>query len=67
MHQNIGFTDQALRIAVGVLLLAFPLLLNVNNTLLTIGSVGVGVVLIGSALITFCPLYKLLGINTYQE
>ena len=58
MKTNVGGIDRILRIAVGALLIVLAAL-NV------IGVWGyIGVVLVATGLIRFCPLYPLLGINT---
>lgn len=58
MKANVGGIDRILRIAVGALLIVLAAL-NV------IGVWGyIGVVLVATGLIRFCPVYPLLGINT---
>ena len=58
MKANVGGIDRILRIVAGLVLIALTLT----------GAIGVwgwlGVVLVGTAAIGFCPLYPLLGINT---
>jgi len=63
MKPNMGTTDRAIRAIVGIVAIAaWPLGL-VEGTLGVIALV-VGVVLVGTALIRWCPPYDLLGINT---
>ena len=67
MIKNIGSPDRIARLVVGVLLLV--LVLFSGMPLLQSGLwkgifAIVGVVLIGTALMNFCPLYRLLGIRT---
>jgi len=58
MKANVGGIDRILRVAVGALLIVLAAL-NV------IGVWGyIGVVLVATGLIRFCPVYPLLGINT---
>lgn len=58
MTTNIGRIDQVLRIAVGLLLLALV-------ATQTIGLWGlIGIVPLATGLFRFCPLYRMLGINT---
>jgi len=58
MKANVGGIDRILRIAVGALLIVLAAL-NI------IGVWGyIGVVLVATGLIRFCPVYPLLGINT---
>ena len=58
MTRNVGGIDKGLRIGAGVLLLALG----------AFGPLGwwglVGVVPLGTALLGFCPVYTLLGLNT---
>jgi hypothetical protein len=58
MTRNVGGLDRGLRIAAGVAILALG----------AFGPLGwwglVGLVPLGTALIGFCPVYPLLGINT---
>lgn len=58
MHANVGTIDRALRILVGVALIA----------LAATGKIGVwgyvGVIPVLTGLFSFCPAYALLGLNT---
>jgi hypothetical protein len=58
MQRNAGTVDRALRALAGLILIALTLM----------GTIGVwgwiGVVLLATAAIGFCPAYPLLGINT---
>ena len=58
MKSNVGGIDRVLRIAVGLVLIA----LAVTNTVGWWGWLGVIPLLTG--LVSFCPLYTLLGLNT---
>ncbi len=70
MIKNIGSPDRIARLVVGVLLLA--LVLFSGMPLLQSGlwkgifSV-VGLVLIGTAVMNFCPLYRMLGVSTSKS
>jgi hypothetical protein len=58
MKVNVGGIDRLLRIVVGAILVALAVMG-------TIGPWGyVGVVLLATGLLRFCPVYPLLGINT---
>ena len=58
MTRNVGGIDRILRIVVGLVLLGLTFL----------GTIGwwglIGLVPLGTALLGFCPLYPLLGMNT---
>lgn len=67
MNANVGTMDRVLRLAVGVPLIALALFSRAaifDADLWKYGAVAVGVVLIGTAALRFCPLYALLGVRT---
>lgn len=58
MNKNIGSTDRWIRIIVGVVLIVLALTD-------TIGVWGwLGIIPLATALINFCPLYRLIGLST---
>lgn len=58
MNKNIGSVDRVIRIIIGIVLIA--LTLNGN-----IGAWGwIGIIPIATALINFCPLYRILGFSS---
>jgi hypothetical protein len=58
MNANVGTVDRVLRLVVGIALIALA-------AMGTIGPWGyIGVVPLATALIRFCPLYRVLGMNT---
>lgn len=63
MNKNIGSTDRILRLVAGVILLGAGMSV-FSSALMTTLSLVVGLVLIGTALVRFCPMYRLLGIST---
>ena len=63
MQKNVGSIDRAIRALVGVALLAAYFLGAVQGTL-GIVAIVVGLVMLGTAAIGWCPPYSLLGINT---
>ncbi|MFZ3584355.1 YgaP family membrane protein, partial [Loktanella sp. DJP18] len=60
-------TDRALRLVLGVVLLALawiaPIAVFHGTLVVTLATI-VGLVMVGTALFRFCPLYGLLGLNT---
>lgn len=67
MNANVGTIDRILRIVLGLALFVSPLL-NIpaiwSSAPLSYVSMAVGLVLAGTALVRFCPLYRILGIST---
>ncbi|MEA2117524.1 DUF2892 domain-containing protein [Halovibrio sp. HP20-50] len=58
MKSNVGGIDKMLRILIGIILIVLTLVG-------TIGAWGwIGVVPLATGLFNFCPVYKLIGINT---
>lgn len=61
MTRNIGQIDRYARFAVGALLILLALT----------GVVGVwgylGVILVGTAFVNFCPIYRVLGMKTCED
>lgn len=67
MTPNLGTTDRTLRILVGLALLAAPFVTGIGlfaSTTATVIAVIVGLVLIGTSAMKFCPLYRVFGIQT---
>lgn len=67
--KNIGTMDRRLRLILGVALLSAPFLPGLAGLFAAWGAwrfipSAVGVVMIGTALLRFCPLYTVLGIRT---
>lgn len=58
MEANVGKTDKMIRIAVGLILLS--LVFVGPQTMWGL----VGLVPLATAFINFCPLYRILGVNT---
>lgn len=61
MTRNLGNLDRTARFILGALLIA----------LAAMGSIGawgyIGVILIGTAFISFCPLYRIVGMKTCKD
>ncbi len=71
MTVNMGSADRAIRFLAGLLLLATPLIASylgtALGTTLSFGAVVIGLVLVGTAFMRFCPLYRVLGVSTGQK
>ena len=63
MTANVGSADRLIRIILGLVLLVLPLMA-AWGTLGTIVSALIGAVLVVTALVRFCPLYRLIGVRT---
>ncbi|MGB7334578.1 MAG: DUF2892 domain-containing protein [Salaquimonas sp.] len=64
---NVGSMDRLVRIVVGLAMLAGPYLYSATlwaNPLIYWGVMIVGAVLVLTALVRFCPLYRLIGAST---
>jgi len=68
MGNNVGSMDKTIRIVLGVVLLAlaFFSLGGISTTIGLIAAV-VGVVLIATGLLNFCPLFKVFGISSLKN
>jgi len=67
MAKNVGSVDKFIRLIAGVVLIALPFISGIalfDNATMSIAAVVVGAVFIGTALFSFCPLYRVLGIRT---
>jgi len=63
MKPNMGTVDRSIRATIGIVLIALWPLELLQGTLAIVALV-VGIVLLGTALLRWCPPYDLLGINT---
>ena len=64
---NVGTVDRAIRIVAGVLLIALPFATQWSmwaEPMTRYGALAVGTVLVLTALVRFCPLYRLIGAST---
>ena len=67
MTTNVGTVDRMLRVVVGIVLIALPFL--GGSTLFAVtwvkyAAIAVGIVMLATAAMRFCPLYTILGIRT---
>ncbi|MEW6681405.1 MAG: DUF2892 domain-containing protein [Nitrospirota bacterium] len=62
MRENVGTIDRVIRAAVGIALFlaALAVAAPLARTILGLG----GVIMLGTALVGFCPVYRVLGLNT---
>jgi len=63
MNKNVGTIDRAIRGIAGIIGIALYALGTLTGTLGIVALVA-GIVLLGTAIIGWCPPYSLLGINT---
>ncbi|MDQ9172444.1 DUF2892 domain-containing protein [Oxalobacteraceae bacterium R-40] len=63
---NVGGLDKTLRIIAGIALIAFAVLASVDNVWKIVAGL-VGAVMLITAMVGFCPLNSLLGINTRRH
>lgn len=63
MKKNMGSADRVIRILLGVLFIVLYLLKTTEGTLGLVLAI-VGGVFVLTSLVSFCPLYTLLGIST---
>lgn len=64
---NLGSLDRLLRIVIGSVLIVLPYLYApaiLQGPTARWVALAVGIILIATALIRFCPIYRLLGINS---
>jgi hypothetical protein len=67
MRFNVGTPDRIARIVIGAVLVLLPFLSGLAlfaNPLWLWASVGIGAVLVVTAVVRFCPLYAVLGLST---
>ena len=67
MPANVGTADRAVRLLLGIVLIAVafvPSLPPASHILLQWAMAGAGAVLIVTALVRFCPLYAIFGISS---
>ena len=66
MKKNMGSTDRIIRIIIAAIVAVLYYSGRINGTMAIILGIVAGVFLLTS-LINFCPLYKMLGINTNKQ
>lgn len=63
MNMNIGSTDRAIRLTLGVILLAIAVFAGLGGIWPWLLG-GAGLIALLTAAFRFCPLYRLIGVNT---
>ncbi len=66
MGKNVGGMDSIVRIILGIVLMFWGLYNGATLTLPLLATVA-GAIAIATALFGFCPLYRLLGVNTCRK
>jgi uncharacterized membrane protein HdeD (DUF308 family) len=67
MTANLGSIDRIFRIVLGIVLLAAPFVSGLaifSSSTSTIISVIIGIVMVATSAMRFCPLYRIFGIQT---
>ncbi len=70
MIANVGSMDRAFRLVLGVALISVAMFSGwtiFDGVALKYGAVAVGIVMLATAAIRFCPLYTILGIKTCRN
>ncbi|MGJ8596268.1 YgaP family membrane protein [Sulfitobacter sp.] len=67
MTSNVGTIDRVFRLVLGIVLLAAPFISGMAlfaSSTATIISIILGLVMVGTSAMKFCPLYRIFGIRT---
>lgn len=68
MGRNVGSVDKTIRLVAGIALLALAFLgLGGLSTTAGIVAAVVGVILLATGLLNFCPLFKIFGISSFRS
>ncbi|MEL6978184.1 MAG: DUF2892 domain-containing protein [Pseudomonadota bacterium] len=70
MKPNVGSIDRVLRLALGALLIIAPFVIAgapFDQQIVGVGAMVVGAVLMLTALVSFCPLYRIIGLRTCND
>ena len=63
MSKNVGTIDRVIRAAIGVAVVGAWATGALSGTPLLLGAI-VAVVMVGTSAVSFCPLYRVLGLST---
>ncbi len=66
MSRNMGTLDRSARVILGLVLLAYAFFAG-SGSLLTVGAAVVGIVMLVTSAVGFCPLYRLIGLRTCKD
>ena len=66
MKKNLGSTDKVIRYILAIVFILIALLGNIN-VVLRIVLFSASAVLIGTSLLSFCPLYAIVGLKTCKN
>lgn len=65
---NVGSADRLIRLIAGIVLIVIPFLMGMSvNSIPGLAMIIVGVILVVTAVIKFCPLYKIIGASTNKS
>lgn len=70
MTKNVGTFDRVIRFILGVVLILAPFVGGMavfESTVATVIAVIVGLVLLATSVMNFCPLYQVLGLRTRSD
>lgn len=67
MQRNVGNIDRGVRGVVGIILLAVFFVAPPDNAILYWACLVVGIVMLGTAALGWCPPYSIFGINTCKK
>lgn len=66
MNKNLGLSDRVLRFFLGLILITLGFN-TFHNTILRMLLILIGIIIFIESFVSYCYLYKLLGINTYKK
>lgn len=67
MLKNVGSADKTIRLLLGIALGAWTFLSMGLGSTLSYTALAVSVILIATALLNFCPIFKIFGISTSKS
>lgn len=67
LKANLGNADRIIRLVIGLVLIALPFVTSMplfDASLYKYGAIAIGVILVATSALRFCPLYRIFGIRT---